>query len=73
MTLLNHLATAVVAAGEPVWYSGDTTDMAPQVEEAIEAYVDDSHAKNVAILPLVRADPSWKPTTTSLPARPSAP
>lgn len=57
VTLLNHLATSVVAAGEPVWYSGDTTDMAPQVEEALEAYVDDSHAKNVAILPLLRARP----------------
>jgi len=57
VTLLNRLSTAVVAAGEPVWYSGDTTDMAPQVEEAIESYVDDSHAKNVAVLPLVRARP----------------
>lgn len=57
VTLLNQLSTAVVAAGEPIWYSGDTTDMAPQVEEAIEAYVDDSHAKNVAVLPLVRARP----------------
>ncbi|HEY2838929.1 MAG TPA: GAF domain-containing protein [Pirellulales bacterium] len=57
VSLLNRLSTAVVAAGEPVWYSGDTTDMAPQVEEAIEEYVDDSHAKNVAILPLVRQRP----------------
>lgn len=57
VTLLNQLSTAVVAAGEPVWYSGDTTDMAPQVEDAIEAYVDDSHAKNVAVLPLVRSRP----------------
>ncbi len=30
--LLGRLASAVVATGEPVWYAGDTRDMAPQVE-----------------------------------------
>jgi multidrug efflux pump subunit AcrA (membrane-fusion protein) len=54
VVLLNRLATAVVAAGEPVWYSGDTTNLAPQVEESLQVYVDESHAKNVAVLPLVR-------------------
>ena len=43
--------------GEPVWYTGDTSNMAPQVEEALEAYVDESHTKAMAILPLA------KPTT----------
>ena len=33
--LLGRLATAVVATGEPVWYTGDTADLAPQVEEAV--------------------------------------
>ena len=51
-TLLNKLATAVVKTGEDVWYSGDTSDMAPQVEAALEAYVDESHTKAMAILPL---------------------
>ncbi|HWB12900.1 MAG TPA: HlyD family efflux transporter periplasmic adaptor subunit [Pirellulales bacterium] len=54
ITLLNRLATAVVAAGEPLWYSGDTSDLAPQVEEAVQAYVDESHSKHVAVLPLKR-------------------
>jgi len=54
VTLLDRLATAVVAANEPVWYSGDTSNLAPQVEEALQEYVDESHAKNVAVLPLVR-------------------
>ncbi|HEY4313026.1 MAG TPA: biotin/lipoyl-binding protein [Pirellulales bacterium] len=56
VVLLSELATAVVAAGEPVWYSGDTSDMAPQVENALQAYVDESHAKNVAVLPLIRPE-----------------
>ena len=52
--LLNRLATAVVAAEEPLWYAGDTTDLAPQVESAVQAYVDDSHSKQVIVLPLKR-------------------
>ncbi len=55
--LLGKLATAVVATGEPVWYTGDTSDMAPQVEDAVQEYIDESHSKNVAVLPLVRPDP----------------
>ena len=53
--LLGNLATAVMRTGEPVWYTGDTSDMAPQVEDAVQAYVDESHSKTVAVLPLVRA------------------
>ena len=50
--LLGRLATAVVRSGEAVWYTGDTADMAPQVEEAVQEYVDESHSKTVAVLPL---------------------
>jgi hypothetical protein len=52
VTLLGELATAVTATGDPVWYTGDTSNMAPQVEEAVQAYVDESHSKTVAIIPL---------------------
>lgn len=54
VALLDKLAGVVVAGGEPVWYSGDTSNMAPQIEEAIEAYVDESHTKAMAILPLAK-------------------
>jgi biotin carboxyl carrier protein len=50
--MLSKLAAAVVKTGEDVWYSGDTSDMAPQVEAALDAYVDESHTKAIAILPL---------------------
>jgi multidrug efflux pump subunit AcrA (membrane-fusion protein) len=50
--LLSKLAAAVTKTGEDVWYTGDTSDMAPQVEEALDAYVDESHTKAIAILPL---------------------
>lgn len=55
--LLGKLATAVVAGGDPVWYTGDTRDMAPQVEDAVQEYVDEAHSKTVAILPLRRPPP----------------
>lgn len=55
--LLGRLATAVTASGDPIWYAGDTRDMPPQVEDAVQDYVDESHSKNVAVLPLKRPDP----------------
>lgn len=55
--LLARLATAVVDSDEPMWYTGDTSKMAPQVEEAVQEYVDESHSKTVAVLPLRRETP----------------
>ena len=50
--MLGKLAAAVVKTGEDLWFTGDTSDMAPQVEAALDAYVDESHTKAIAILPL---------------------
>ena len=50
--LLGKLATAVVATGDAVWYTGDTRDLPPQVEDAVQEYVDEAHSKTVAVLPL---------------------
>lgn len=50
--MLGKLAAAVIKTGEDVWFSGDTSDMAPQVEAALDTYVDESHTKAIAILPL---------------------
>lgn len=55
--LLGKLASAVVATGDPIWYTGDTRDLAPQVEEAVQEYVDESHSKTIAVLPLQRPAP----------------
>jgi hypothetical protein len=52
VTSLGHVATRVVATGESLWYDGATEDLPPQVEEALDAYVDESYAKNVIVLPL---------------------
>ncbi|MBU4399552.1 MAG: efflux RND transporter periplasmic adaptor subunit [Planctomycetes bacterium] len=55
--LLGKLATAVVATGDTVWYTGETRDLAPQVEDAVQEYVDEAHSKTVAVLPLQRPAP----------------
>jgi biotin carboxyl carrier protein len=55
--LLGRLASAVVATGDPVWYAGDTRDLAPQVEDAVEEYVDEAHSKMIAVVPLGRPKP----------------
>jgi multidrug efflux pump subunit AcrA (membrane-fusion protein) len=51
---LNKLATRVVAMGEPLWYDGSTENLPPQLEEAIDRYIDESYAKTVVVLPLRR-------------------
>ena len=52
----------MVATGETVWYTGDTSMMAPQVEEAVQEYVDESHSKAVAIVPLKEPHDPTDPT-----------
>ncbi|MFN6161421.1 MAG: biotin/lipoyl-binding protein [Planctomycetota bacterium] len=49
---LNTLATRVVLSGESLWYDGSTEDLPPQIEEAIEDYVDISHGRTVTVLPI---------------------
>jgi hypothetical protein len=51
-TALANVATRVVATGEPLWYEGSTEDLPPQIERAIETYVDESYAKSIAVLPI---------------------
>jgi Barrel-sandwich domain of CusB or HlyD membrane-fusion len=56
VTLLSKLATAVTATGEAIWYTGDASLLAPQVEEAVQAYVDEAHSKVVGVIPLRRPE-----------------
>ena len=50
--LLGQLVTRVVATGEPLYYDGSTEDMPPQLEEAIDDYVDESYSKMIIVLPM---------------------
>lgn len=71
--LLGELATKVVDTGEAVWYTGDTSNMAPQVEDAVEEYVDESHSKMVAVLPLGRPEPTEEEQDPDNPTPPEPP
>ncbi len=60
--LLRNLARTVAKTGEDLWFDGDTSDLAPQVEKAVNAYVDEAHTKQLAVLPLQEAsDPAEEP------------
>jgi hypothetical protein len=60
---LERLAAAVIAAGEPLWHTDgdDTRDLAPQVEQALQSYLDLAPAKCLGVLPLA-ARPVDEPT-----------
>jgi multidrug efflux pump subunit AcrA (membrane-fusion protein) len=49
---LGALARAAVATGESLFYSGDDSQLPPQVERALHDYVDRAHAKSLAVIPL---------------------
>jgi multidrug efflux pump subunit AcrA (membrane-fusion protein) len=55
--LLRNLSKVVCKSGEDLWYTGDTSNLAPQVENAVNEYVDESHTKQIAVLPLREHDP----------------
>lgn len=54
--MLRKLATTVAKSGEDLWFDGDTSDLAPQIERAVNDYVDESHTKQLAVLPLREKD-----------------
>ncbi len=54
--LLRKLAGTVARTGDDLWFTGDTANLAPQVEKAVNAYVDESHTKQLAVLPLREAE-----------------
>jgi multidrug efflux pump subunit AcrA (membrane-fusion protein) len=53
--LLDTLVTVAAVTDEPLWYSGRTDAMPPQVESAVEDYVGKAHSKIIGILPLALA------------------
>ncbi len=51
---LNRLSAAVVRARNPLWYSPTSSDVPPQIEKHLHRYIDRSHTKMLAIVPLQR-------------------
>jgi len=64
---LEELTIAVVAAGEPFWFAGETTWLAPQIAAPLHAWQDESHARSLVIVPL-RTNFDSKSVADSTPA-----
>ncbi|MEX2358673.1 MAG: efflux RND transporter periplasmic adaptor subunit [Pirellulaceae bacterium] len=52
---LQRLVEVVVRGGQPLVYDGASDDLAPQIEQRLEAYLDESPARVLAIFPLETA------------------
>jgi len=57
VTSLRKLSQSVAASGEELWYRGTADDLPPQIESLLEAYVEESYATTVIILPLREPPP----------------
>lgn len=54
---LGYVATSSVSADSPFWVIGDTEGLAPDVATQINDYLDESHCRTLAVLPLVKRPP----------------
>jgi hypothetical protein len=63
---LEELTGAVVAAGEPFWFAGDSEGLPPQIAAPLHTWQDESHARSLVIVPL------QGPGTAERPADPRA-
>lgn len=61
--LLETLATRAVASGEPLWYSEGTADLPAEIEVPLHEFLDESHSRTLAVLPLYAAEPNDNPTS----------
>lgn len=52
VVMLRKLTDRVCAAGDPLWYNGTPQDLPPQIENALQEYIDESHTKSLAIVPV---------------------
>jgi multidrug efflux pump subunit AcrA (membrane-fusion protein) len=62
--LFEELAAAVAAFDEPLWYPDEGRPQPPQIEAAVGRFLDDSHAKALAVLPLKAPAPGQPPAGT---------
>jgi hypothetical protein len=53
---LERLIDRVCAVGEPLWFSGDLQKLPPEMDAAVQQYVDTGHARTVTVIPLRRTE-----------------
>ncbi|MEO8495262.1 MAG: GAF domain-containing protein [Planctomycetota bacterium] len=47
-----RLAKAVAVSDEPLWHSGEVANLPAQLEERLHAYLDSTHVRSLAVIPL---------------------
>jgi multidrug efflux pump subunit AcrA (membrane-fusion protein) len=62
---IERLTSLVAATGEPLWYADDTSGLAPQIEDVLQSYVNDSHARTLIVVPLTHAEREENPPTVT--------
>ena len=70
---LNLLAAAVIKTGQPLWYNDQHDALPPQLETKLQGYVDQSHTKMLAVVPLMEAreaPPIDRPSKKKKPGKP---
>jgi hypothetical protein len=55
---LESLVRVVAKAGDPLWHPEPDQELPPQIEDELDAYIDESHATAIAILPLEKPIPT---------------
>ena len=55
---LGSVATSSVSADTPLWIIGSTEGIAPEVARQINDYLDESHSRTLAVLPLIAKPPA---------------
>ena len=60
LRLLEDLAAAAVAMGEEIWSDHDSKNLPPQTVQKLEAYLDVSHVRLLAVIPVPRCEANDK-------------
>jgi len=53
ISAIERLATRAAATGEPLWYDDGIADLPDELQQPLDAYLEQSHARLVAVVPLL--------------------
>ncbi|HEX3997360.1 MAG TPA: HlyD family efflux transporter periplasmic adaptor subunit [Pirellulales bacterium] len=67
--LLERLAAVVAKIDEPLWHDDNRSPLPPQIETPLEAALDDTHARAMAVLPLHAIEPREPAPTKESPGK----
>ena len=53
---MNQLVATVISGGEPLWYPSEDAELPPEIDQALQRHVDQSHARMVGVIPIGALD-----------------